>query len=310
MSTLFIFQTKIKNKLNLGYSKYTTGTTRNFHASTVKFSKIDFSYYLYRHPFHIVDNSPWPFFSAFSMLVVTLNLVASFLGFSSPLLFAISFFIIIYCVTCWLSDVITEGTFEGFHTFAVRENLKLGWILFILSEIMFFSSLFWAFFHSALSPTIFIGAIWPPLGTTPPSPWGIALLNTLLLLTSGASLTCSYFALRYGDKKRSIFNLIITLFLGLLFTVAQLIEYKITPLHINDGIFGTCFYVTTGFHGLHVLIGSIFLLVCLFRLWNSHFTNTHHVGFICANWYWHFVDIVWIAVYFFFYHWSQSGLVS
>jgi cytochrome c oxidase subunit 3 len=187
----------------------------------------------------------------------------------------------------WFADMVREGTYVGAHTLAVQRGLTLGFLLFVVSELLLFISIFWAFGHSSLSPTVELGASWPPMGIIPIDPWELPLLNTVLLLSSGSSVTWSHHALIAGNRRNALLALVITLFLAFLFTGIQLFEYYNAPFTISDGVFGSCFYISTSLHGLHIIIGSIFLGVCLFRIMFYHFTNTHHVGYECAILYWH-----------------------
>jgi len=261
-----------------------------------------------KHPFHIVDPSPWPLIAAFGAFYTLFgfSLYMHFYenGFS---LFFWGLLILISTAAIWWRDVIREATFEGHHTSYVRKGLKLGMILFICSEVMLFFAFFWAFFHSSLNPTIEIGCVWPPKGIIAINPWHIPLLNTIVLVTSGAFITWSHYAILAGYRKDSIEALIYTVILAIFFTLLQYYEYCVAPFNISDSVYGSVFYMTTGLHGSHVLIGTLFLLVCLYRLIEQHFTRTHHVGFECAAWYWHFVDIVWIFVYFFIYWWGYPN---
>lgn len=458
----------------------------------------------YGHGFHLVNASPWPFLLSFSLFGVMLNLGMYFhkipLSYS---LFLFAFMNLGVFLYCWFRDIIVEGTYEGQHTKLVQRGLKLGMILFILSEIMLFFAFFWGFFHSSLAPAIQIGGIWPPVEIEPFDPWDVPLLNTLILLTSGVTVTWAHYAvgtklrrtlprntivdnmklnsyfeallkkasgllgfprnikklaslsyyrafkpkirskykhlypiLHDKGKKRfiveqrflphtltdifkyqetgfgkkfvskvdllqlgisdyffrrrfcenlddaffelyflfrlkknlkfffsefeymdarvfydawlheytldfikydsilsliwyrlkqlrvpymlqyvifctnsvleTVFALFSTICLGLLFTGLQLCEYINAPFTIADSVYGSTFFLTTGFHGLHVLVGTLFLFVCYKRLLLGHFTKTHHVGFECAIWYWHFVDVVWLGVYLSIYHWGGS----
>jgi heme/copper-type cytochrome/quinol oxidase subunit 3 len=333
--------------------------------------------------------------------------VTLFIGFSSLLLIML----------CWFRDIIREGTFEGHHTLLVQKGLKLGMILFIISEAMLFFSFFWAFFHSSLAPAIQIGGIWPPKGIVPFNPWEVPLLNTVILLTSGVTVTWAHYAVRskhvrffnnirnpllsskifllnvkqyyllhaskkflwvkrlkvfgflnvlkslslpkhintvyqyinfflffstyfydmYKAKVRHLRSLIAcknsrmntieikvtsfiqrsrhdlllalgsTVILGIIFTFIQYYEYKFAPFTISDSVYGATFFLTTGFHGLHVIIGTIFLFVCIVRTYKYHFTTTHHIGLESAIWYWHFVDIVWLGLYISIYHWGGNN---
>lgn len=259
------------------------------------------------HPFHIVDASPWPLvvaFSAFFMLLGLALFMHSYkLGYS---LFVLGFLCTVLNVGFWWRDIVREGTYEGAHTFAVQHGLRMGMVLFIVSEIMLFFAFFWAYFHSSLNPAPEIGCVWPPKGIEVISPWLIPLLNTTLLLTSGASLTWSHSALLGGYRLEAITGLLLTLVLAILFTAFQGYEYLNAPFNISDGIYGTTFYSLTGLHGLHVIVGTLFLTVALYRIVVHHFTRNNHVGFECAAWYWHFVDVVWIFLFLAVYTWGEG----
>ena len=176
--------------------------------------------------------------------------------------------------------------------------------MFIISEVMFFLAFFWAFFHSSFAPTVELGCIWPPAGIEVFSPWEIPLLNTVILLSSGATCTWAHDAIVAGDRRSAILALVFTLLLAFLFTGFQVYEYKHASFTMSDGIYGSCFFMATGFHGFHVQIGTIFLLICLIRLSNHHFTREHHFGFEAAAWYWHFVDVVWLFLFVAVYWWG------
>jgi cytochrome c oxidase subunit 3 len=179
-------------------------------------------------------------------------------------------------------------------------------ILFIVSEVMFFFAFFWAFFHSSLAPTIEIGSVWPPLGIEVLNPWDIPLLNTLILLLSGVTVTWAHHSIVAGERKQAIISLTLTVSLGIIFTIFQALEYIEANFTISDSVYGSTFYMATGFHGFHVLIGTIFLSVCLLRLFYKHFTRQHHFGFEAAAWYWHFVDVVWLFLFITIYWWGGS----
>lgn len=259
------------------------------------------------HPFHIVDPSPWPIITACSALWVVIGFILYIHLYEDGLnLFTLGFLFLISTMAIWWRDVIREATFEGHHTSYVKKGLKLGMVLFIASEIMLFFAFFWAFFHSSLNPTLEIGSVWPPKGIIVINPWHIPLLNTLVLITSGAFLTWSHFAILSGYRKESLEALIYTILLAIFFTLLQYYEYCVASFNISDSVYGSVFYMTTGLHGSHVLIGTIFLIVTLYRLKNFHFTKTSHLGFELASWYWHFVDIVWLFLYIFIYIWSYN----
>lgn len=257
-----------------------------------------------RHFFHIVDASPWPLTNSISAFMLTTSAVLWFhTGYSS--FFFISLLILIFSSTVWFKDVIREGTFEGHHTKEVQNNLKYGMFLFILSEIMFFFSFFWTFFHSSLAPAIQIGGIWPPLEINVLNTWEVPALNTAILLTSGASITWAHYGLFKNNREDVIYGFLVTIFLAFLFTAFQVMEYFESTYSISDGIYGSIFFTITGFHGIHVILGTTFLLVCFFRFLNYHFTSKHHIGFQAASWYWHFVDVVWILLFLSVYIWGN-----
>jgi cytochrome c oxidase subunit 3 len=207
-------------------------------------------------------------------------------------------------MAAWWRDVIIEGTFEGHHTQAVQKGLRLGVILFIASEVMFFFSFFWAFFHSSLAPTPEIGSVWPPLGIETIDAWGIPLLNTIILLTSGATITWAHHAIIVGSRQNILYSLILTISLAIFFTFIQAFEYIESSFTISDSVYGTTFFLLTGFHGIHVIVGTIFIIVGTFRTIKHHFTKQNHFGFEAAAWYWHFVDVVWLFLFIVVYWWG------
>ena len=182
----------------------------------------------------------------------------------------------------------------------------MGMILFILSEVMFFFGFFWAFFHSALAPTPEIGSVWPPQGIEVINAWGIPLLNTIILLTSGATITWAHHAIVAGNRRNAIIGFVLTLTLAVFFTMLQLFEYLEASFTISDSVYGSTFYMATGFHGIHVIVGTIFIAVAFVRLLQHHFTQEHHFGFEAAAWYWHFVDVVWLFLFVVIYWWGGN----
>ena len=206
--------------------------------------------------------------------------------------------------------LLTKESLLGFHTGKLQYSLRIAFLLFILSEVFFFVSFFWAFFDSALSPTIELGLQWPPLGITPFSCYSIPLLNTVLLLSSGDSITWTHHSLTSNYFIQASLSLLITITLGSYFLYLQYVEYNIAPFTIQDGIYGSTFYLATGFHGIHVILGTTILSVCLFLLLNGYYTHNHHLSFELRAWYWHFVDVVWLFLYISIYWWGPSqGLV-
>ena len=214
------------------------------------------------------------------------------------------FLMILYTMFVWWRDIIRESTYQGHHTTTVQAGLKSGMVLFIVSEIMFFLAFFWAFFHSSLAPTIEIGAVWPPKGIDVLNPWEIPFLNTVILLTSGATVTWAHHAILAGQKTQGMVSLAATIILAAIFTGFQVIEYIEAPFTITDGIYGSTFFMATGFHGFHVFIGTVFLFICLLRLNANQFSTHQHFGFEAAAWYWHFVDVVWLFLFVAIYWWG------
>lgn len=263
-----------------------------------------------KHPFHLVDPSPWPFVGAFSSFLMMTG-VALYMHFYSKggFFLILGLFTLITTMIIWWRDVIREATFEGHHTSYVRQGLKMGMVLFIVSEFMLFFAFFWGYFHSSLNPTLELGCTWPPVGIIPMNPWGIPLLNTFILLTSGATVTWAHYALIAGYRRQVIESLIATVILAAVFTGFQGFEYVNATFSISDGVYGSTFYSCTGLHGFHVLVGTIFLTVCFFRNLNYHFTRTQHIGFEFAIWYWHFVDVIWIFLFLVIYWWGFSPAV-
>ena len=212
--------------------------------------------------------------------------------------------VILLTILQWWRDVIREGTYMGFHNSLVTKGLRWGIILFIASEVLFFFAFFWAFFHRSLAPTPELGCSWPPTGIYPLNPFAIPLLNTAVLLASGVTVTWAHHSLMERSREETIQALVATVTLGVYFTALQAMEYWEAPFTIADSVYGSTFFVATGFHGLHVLIGSTFLLVCLLRTSLHQFSSGHHFGFEAAAWYWHFVDVVWIFLYMCLYWWG------
>nr|YP_010236195.1 cytochrome c oxidase subunit III [Melinna cristata]QTD82969.1 cytochrome c oxidase subunit 3 [Melinna cristata] len=257
-----------------------------------------------RQPFHLVEYSPWPLTGSIGAFALTVGTASWFHGYGTSCAI-LGLIIILLTMLQWWRDIVREGTFLGHHTAPVTKGLRWGMILFIASEVMFFFAFFWAFFHSSLAPTPELGCIWPPTGIHPLNPFSIPLLNTAVLLASGVTVTWAHHSLIEGSRNDSIYALSLTVSLGVYFTFLQAGEYLEAPFAIADSIYGSTFFVATGFHGLHVLIGSTFLLVCLMRTFSHHFSTGHHFGFEAAAWYWHFVDVVWIFLYMCIYWWGS-----
>lgn len=257
-------------------------------------------------PFHLVEQSPWPLVTSFTLLTTTTSAVAYFQGFSfGGELLLLGLLLTAGAMTLWFRDVITEATYLGDHTSQVQSGLSLGFILFVISEVMAFFSVFWSFFHSSLAPTIEIGGSWPPVGIEALDPFAIPLLNTILLLSSGAFITWGHHALINGNRSGAIIGTFFTIILAIVFTGLQGFEYYEAPFSFADSVFGTVFFASTGLHGLHVIVGTIFILIGFARLINYHLTDSHHNGLEAAILYWHFVDIVWIFLFISIYYWGS-----
>nr|YP_009112322.1 cytochrome c oxidase subunit III [Eucryptorrhynchus brandti]AIY61445.1 cytochrome c oxidase subunit III [Eucryptorrhynchus brandti]AJT57326.1 cytochrome c oxidase subunit III [Eucryptorrhynchus brandti]ALF04093.1 cytochrome coxidase subunit III [Eucryptorrhynchus brandti] len=256
------------------------------------------------HPFHLVDQSPWPLLASLSVFSFMMGMIKWFHLHQMNLLI-LSTITTMMIMAQWWRDIIRESTFQGHHTLKVTLGLRWGMILFITSEVFFFLAFFWAFFHASLSPSIELGMNWPPKGIQPFNPLEIPLLNTLILLSSGLTITWSHHSIMENDYIQSLQSLLFTVLLGFYFTLLQMYEYKEAPFTIADSIYGSTFFMTTGLHGLHVIIGSTFLFICLIRLYYNHFSSTHHFGFEAAAWYWHFVDVVWLFLYISIYWWGS-----
>ena len=282
-----------------------------------------------KHDYHLVAPSPWPLLGSFAAFVLTAGGVMWMKGiFGEPKhtwwMVVTGFALVLITMYCWWSDVVKEAN-AGDHTPVVSIGLRYGMILFIASEVMFFVAWFWIFFEMALfhhvrtlSPIDDVAnawKTWPPKGIEAVPPFELPLVNTLTLLTSGTTVTWAHHALQTGDRKGAKIGLLLTVLLGMLFTSIQAFEYHhiltdhlfYNPESTNSGLYGSAFFMATGFHGFHVLIGTIFLIVCLIRLMNGGFTPTKHFGFEAAAWYWHFVDVVWLFLFTFLYFTFGAG---
>ncbi len=268
------------------------------------------------HPYHLVAPSPWPVLGALSALALALGALMYMheLPYGSAVL-ALGGLLVAGTMFVWWRDVVREAEHEGHHTPTVQLGLRYGMVLFIASEVMFFVAWFWAFFDASLfadeakqvARVAFTGGAWPPAGVEVFDPFHLPLLNTLILLTSGATVTWAHHALREGKRSGLLQGLGVTVALGIAFTAVQAYEYAHAPFGFADGIYSSTFFMATGFHGAHVLIGSVFLIICLLRALAGHFRPEHHFGFEAAAWYWHFVDVVWLFLFFSVYWWGGSG---
>nr|YP_009136544.1 cytochrome c oxidase subunit 3 [Gnathostomula armata]AKD00019.1 cytochrome c oxidase subunit 3 [Gnathostomula armata] len=259
---------------------------------------------LNKHMFHIVMISPWPLITAI-MAFSTIWSFMVFLKFGSYAMLLFSVFLLSTILFTWWKDVSHESSYEGMHAYSVSKSIQYGMIWFIISEIMFFSAFFWSFFDSSLVPLSKSYMIWPSFLVTALNPVEVPLLNTLILLSSGVTVTLSHHSMIKGFYKESFYSLVLTVFLGMYFTFLQWMEYKETQFNISDSMYGSIFFMGTGFHGFHVIIGSIFLLLISYRVFIYSLSKNSHLGFELAAWYWHFVDVVWLFLYSFVYWWGK-----
>jgi cytochrome c oxidase subunit 3 len=262
-----------------------------------------------KHEYHLVDPSPWPFTGAISAFFMTVGLAlwmhAAPLGMPLALLGVAG---VVATMVLWWRDVLRESR-GGSHTAPVNTGLRIGVVLFIVSEVCFFVAFFWAYFWGALVPPETVAAAWPPEGIHPVPVFGIPLLNTLLLLLSGTTLTWAHHEVRQGNNQVAFQALLLTVALGAVFLGFQVYEY-VEIIHygltLQSGVYGSTFFMATGFHGFHVFVGAVFLIVCTFRAAQLSMTAEKHVGFEAAAWYWHFVDVVWLFLFVCVYMWGAT----
>ncbi|PIY73150.1 MAG: cytochrome c oxidase subunit 3 [Rhodobacterales bacterium CG_4_10_14_0_8_um_filter_70_9] len=252
------------------------------------------------HDYHILAPSHWPVTGGLSAFVMLLGAVIAFHD-GTIAIFVLGLLGVLYTMYGWWAEVVHESKI-GDHTPVVQIGLRYGMLLFITSEVMFFAAWFWSFFKHAIYP---MEGAWPPAGIETFDPWHLPLINTLILLTSGATVTWAHHALLEGDRKGLRNGLILTVCLGLLFTAFQAYEYSHAHFGFSGNIYGANFFMATGFHGAHVIIGTIFLGICLIRALKGHFTPDKHLGFEAAAWYWHFVDVVWLFLFASIYIWAR-----
>jgi len=294
-----------------------------------------------KHPYHLVDPSPWPFVGAMAALALFGGAVLWMHGTAAgPFIAMAGLLGVLFTMYAWWRDVVREAEQDGYHNKVVQLGMRYGMVLFIASEVMFFAAFFWAFFDSALwgeggvqvgdaakmyARELANGGQWPPAHITVFDAWDLPLLNTMILLLSGCTVTWAHHALKEGNRKALIQGLMATVILGVCFTTLQAIEYSISPFGFvtlieggqkiteegaqitGGGIYTSTFFMATGFHGFHVIVGTIFLTVCLFRAMKGHFKPNHHFGFEAAAWYWHFVDVVWLFLFCFVYVIGSAG---
>lgn len=253
------------------------------------------------HQFFILPERPWPVVSIFNAFNIFLAALL-YLKFGQTTYLFLNIYIIFLRRIFWWNSFRGEFNLEGKNSLTIEQGLKYAIILFISSEIFFFFSFFWSYFHFFLSPAIEIRIIWPPLAVSIFDYRNVPLINTLILVRSGFRITIRHHYIIKGKIKKSEVFLFITVVLGLLFTILQFIEYKSSFFEIRDGSFGRGFFMLTGFHGIHVIIGTIFLLISLYRFRKMTPNRNECLRFELASWYWHFVDVVWIFLYFILYY--------
>lgn len=290
------------------------------------------------HDYHIIDPSPWPFIGSFGALIMAIGAVAIMrwynlgmqrdgspadsaefmlfgLNIAGPWIFIIGLIVVLYTMFAWWADVIKESH-AGDHTKVVQMHLRYGMLLFIASEVMFFVAWFWAYFDASLyagevaqfARVEATGGTWPPQGVEILDPLHLPLFNTIILLLSGTTVTWAHHSLVHGERDMLKWMLGLTVALGILFSYVQFYEYAHAPFMFSGSVYGSTFFMATGFHGFHVLVGTIFLIVCLLRAMSGHFTTEKHFGFEAAAWYWHFVDVVWLFLFFAIYIWGSWGI--
>jgi len=297
------------------------------------------------HDYHLVDPSPWPILAALSAFIMAVGFIIwmhsmdggeGVFGIRGPSVFFVGAALLAAMAYFWWRDVVREAH-SGHHTPVVQLHLRYGMILFITTEVMFFAAWFWAYFDAALFPggvsplpvtlpdgTVepsdaviglvqrneLTGGQWPPVPSdafqSTFDPWGLPLVNTLILLLSGTTVTWAHHSLLENDRKGLIWGLALTVCLGVTFTLLQAYEYGHAAFNYSGHIYGATFFMATGFHGAHVIIGTIFLFVCLLRALKGHFTPKQHFGFEAAAWYWHFVDVVWLFLFACIYVWGAG----
>lgn len=258
-----------------------------------------------KHPYHIVDPRPWPLSSSLGAQILLRGLAGWMSQFDiKGNLVNCGILLLLLSVVQWWRDVNREATLQGKHTSQVENRIRLGVLLFIVSEIFFFASFFWSFFHASLRPSVESGSFWPPAEVIPINPFEVPLLNTTVLLSRGATITWAHMSLLSSNGLESHIGFLCTVLLGVLFSLLQLMEYKNSSFTIADSVYGRTFYLATGFHGVHVLIGTIFITVMWWRHSVGHFSRARHFGFEASAWYWHFVDVVWLFLFITIYWWG------
>ena len=257
----------------------------------------------YCSPFLPVQTSFWPFLLSLLLFSLASNVVMWF-SFKVSLYYVLSsLFFVVFLRFMWWKDLSRERML-GYHTHKLEYSLRIRILLFILSEVCFFLSFFWAFYDASMAPVIDIGITWPPKGITPLSTYSVPLLNTVILLSRGITVTWAHHSLINNFYLKSLFGLVLTVFLGVYFIAMQYVEYNEASFAIADGVYGSTFFIATGFHGMHVTIGALFLLYVAILTYQGKLLFNHHFSFEAAAWYWHFVDVVWLFLFLSVYWWG------
>ena len=263
-----------------------------------------------KQPYYLPDPSPWPIMGGLGgfLLVLGIIFVAHY---GSYIILLAGIAVLITTMAFWWRDVVRESSTPDLQSPIVRLGMRYGMMLFIASEVMFFVGFFWAFFNFALFPDVQGNGqtVWPPAGIETFDPFHLPFLNTMILLLSGCTVTWAHHALLENDRKAMIQALGLTILLGMSFTMFQAIEYSDAPFKFTGGVYPSTFFMATGFHGFHVMVGTTFLIVCWFRARAGQFTPERHFGFEAAAWYWHFVDVVWLFLFTGIYWWGASAVV-
>ncbi|MEZ5667429.1 MAG: cytochrome c oxidase subunit 3 [Alphaproteobacteria bacterium] len=265
------------------------------------------------HPYHLVDPSPWPLVGALAGGTLAVGALL-FMHEDIAWVLILGFLLVLLTMFLWWRDVVKEAEYKGHHNPVVSLGHRYGMALFIASEVMFFAAFFWAFFDASLfvdEPNQYArvehtGGVWPPVGVEAFEAFDLPFMNTLILLLSGVTVTWAHEALLHDNRPHVVYGLGLTVLLGLSFTALQAIEYSHAAFGFREGIYPSTFFMATGFHGFHVIVGTLILVVCFFRAVAGHFKPTQHVGFEAAAWYWHFVDVVWLFLFAAVYWWGGN----
>jgi cytochrome c oxidase subunit 3 len=264
-----------------------------------------------KQPYHLVDPSPWPIVGSLGGFLTVFGIVLA-AHYGSYLVLIAGVLVVLATMFFWWRDVLRESRTPGAHSAIVLLGLRYGMTLFIASEVMFFVGFFWAYFNFLIFPETQGNGqtVWPPTDVHTFDPFHLPFLNTMILLLSGTTVTWAHHSLLVGDRKGLLRGLGITVLLGLTFTICQAIEYSHAPFAFSGGgVYSSVFFLATGFHGFHVIVGTCFLAVCWFRARDNQFTPERHFGFEAAAWYWHFVDVVWLFLFVCIY-WYGAGQIA